>query len=79
MQHPKKYVVFVAFIKVSEKTNVSLLSSGYAYNKLRLLRNPKALMFEIQGARHMFSPEAKISCRRMSGVYQEFWVEKNGS
>lgn len=33
-------------------------------------------MFEIQGARHMFSPEAKISCRRMSGVYQEFWVEK---
>ena len=32
-------------------------------------------MFEIQGARHMFSPEAKISCRRMSGVYQEFWVE----
>ena len=36
-------------------------------------------MFEIQGARHMFSPEAMISCRRMSGVYQEFWVEKNGS
>ena len=44
-----------------------------------VVRNPKTLMFEIQGARHMFSPEAKISCRRMSGVYQEFWAEKNGS
>ena len=30
-----------------------------------VVRNPKALMFEIQGARHMFSPEAKISCRRI--------------
>ena len=33
---PKEVCCFVAFIKVSEKTNVSLLSSGYAYNKSRL-------------------------------------------